>query len=69
MQHHYQQTDLQTLIDLLAKETGLYTKALGSGKQGEIQQHKTNIDALVIEITRRKQMQQRTTDQGAASAN
>jgi hypothetical protein len=68
MQHNYQQTDLQTLIDLLAKETESYAKAPGSGKQGELNQHKARIDALVIEITRRKKML-RMSDQGAASTN
>jgi hypothetical protein len=51
---HYQQLDLQMLIDLLAKETELYTKAFISGKQQALAVHKISIDALVAEITRRK---------------
>jgi hypothetical protein len=54
---YYQQLDLQSLIDLLAKETELYTKALSSGKPGEMAQHKERIDALVTEITGRKNAQ------------
>jgi hypothetical protein len=60
---HYQQLDLQTLIDLLAKETEQYTKAFISGKQQALAVHKIAIDALVVEITRRKKAEIKPPDQ------
>ena len=55
MDHNYQQLDFQTLIDLLAEETEKYTKAFISSKQGDIANHKAIIDAVISEITKRKQ--------------
>lgn len=51
---HYQQLDLQALIDLLANETQEYTRAFTRGAQNEIALRKTIIDALVSEIRARK---------------
>ena len=59
----YQQLDLQSLIDLLAKETEQYTKAFIGGKQEALAVHKITIDALVAEITRRKKAQSSPPDQ------
>lgn len=64
---NYQQLDLQTLIDLLAKETQLYTKAFGGGKQGDMAVHKITIDALISEITRRKNKQNTPSGKGDTS--
>lgn len=55
MQPDFQQLDLQTLIDLLAEETQKYTKAFISGNTKEVNQQRVIIDALVEEITIRKQ--------------
>ena len=55
MDHQHQQLYLQALIDLLAEETQKYTRASISGKVNDIAQHKAVIDALVVEIKRRKQ--------------
>jgi hypothetical protein len=55
MDHNYQQLDLQTLIDLLAEETEKYTKAFISGKQGDLAQHSTIVNAVIAEINKRKQ--------------
>jgi hypothetical protein len=64
---HYQQQEFHHLVDLLAKETELYTKALSSGKQGDITRYKENIDTLVAEITRRKKSQSMPPAEGRAS--
>jgi|RhiMetdeSRZDD1v2_1073273.scaffolds.fasta_scaffold18748_6 hypothetical protein len=50
----YQQLDLQSLIELLAEETQLYTRAFIGGQTIEAAWHKATIDALVEEIKRRK---------------
>ena len=55
MHQNYQQSDLQTLIDLLAEETQKYTKAFSGGNSKEVEQQKAIIDALVLEINIRKQ--------------
>ena len=55
MDHQYQQFYLQALIDLLAEETEKYTRASVSGKVNDIAHHKAVIDALIVEIKRRKQ--------------
>jgi len=55
MDHQHQQFYLQALIDLLAEETEKYTRASISGKVNDIAHHKAVIDALVVEIKRRKQ--------------
>ena len=54
MDHTYQQTDLQTLIDLLADETEKYTRAFAIGSLKESNHHKVIINALVEEINTRK---------------
>jgi hypothetical protein len=54
MHQHYQQFDLQTLIDLLAKETQAYTKAFIGGRLQDGEQHRATIDALIEEIQIRK---------------
>jgi phage terminase large subunit-like protein len=55
MNDQHQQIHLQDLIDLLAEETEKYTRAFISGKVNDIAHHKAVIDALVVEIKRRKQ--------------
>ncbi len=52
--HHYQHLDLQALIDLLAIETGEYTKAVSRGVQQEIAMRRTVMDLLIAEIKTRK---------------
>ena len=65
MDHTYQQTDLQTLIDLLADETEKYTRAFAIGSLNESNQHKVIINALVEEINTRKQRETvRNAEQG-----
>jgi hypothetical protein len=54
MHHHYQQLDLQTLIDLLAEETEKYTRAFVSGSSKENNQQRVIINELVEEILVRK---------------
>ena len=54
MDQTYQQLDLQALIDLLAEETQKYTRAFISGNQAETAIRKTILDALVVEVKRRK---------------
>ena len=50
-----QQPDVHVLVDWLAKETQLYTKAFSSGANSEtLTRHRVVIDALVAEIRRRK---------------
>ena len=50
-----QQPDIQVLVDWLAKETQLYTKAFSSGANNEnLTRHRVIIDALVAEIRNRK---------------
>ena len=49
----YQQ-DIQALVDLLAEETEQYTRHFISGKISVAADHKAVIDALIIEIRRRK---------------
>jgi len=47
--------DIHVLVDWLAKETQLYTKAFSSGANNEIlTRHRVVIDALVAEIRHRK---------------
>ena len=47
--------DVHVLVDWLAKETQLYTKAFCSGANNEIlTRHRVVIDALVAEIRHRK---------------
>lgn len=67
MQQHYRHLDLQTLIDLLARETESYTRALSSGKQAAIEIHKETIDALVAEIIHRKKVQDMPPTRGFTS--
>jgi hypothetical protein len=55
MHQDYQQSDLQTLIDLLAEETEKYTKAYIGGNSKLVEQQRTIIDFLVQEIKMRKQ--------------
>ena len=55
MNQTYQQLDLQALIDLLAEETERFTKAFISGNQGDIAHHKAIVDAVILEINKRKQ--------------
>jgi hypothetical protein len=55
MDNQYQQFDFQILIDLLAEETELYTRAFISGKVQDTARHKAIIDSLVAEIKHRKQ--------------
>lgn len=50
----YQQLDLQSLIELLAEETQLYSRAFISDQTTDAVWHKTTIDTLVEEIKRRK---------------
>jgi hypothetical protein len=56
MDQNYQQLDLQALIDLLAEETQQYTRAFISGNQEETSIRKTIIDALVVEVNRRRKV-------------
>lgn len=46
--------NIQSLIDLLAKETEKYTKACLAKVPESIAYHKTVIDALIAEINRRE---------------
>jgi methyltransferase-like protein len=54
MHNNYQQSDLQTLIDLLAEETEKYTKAFIIGSLKGSSQQRAIINALVEEINIRK---------------
>ena len=51
---YFRQIDLQSLIDLLARETEKYTKACIANVPNMIAYHKTIVDALIVEITSRK---------------
>jgi hypothetical protein len=53
MKSWYQQ-DVQALVDLLAEETEQYTRHFISGNIAEAADRKAVIDALIIEIRRRK---------------
>ena len=52
---HPHQLDTQVLVDWLAKETQLYTKAMISGASNEIvDRHRLVVDAIIAEIRHRK---------------